>query len=494
MIEVIGITKHYPGTVALDNISLKFEQGHVHALIGKNGAGKSTLVKILAGAIKPANGQIFIDGQKVVINSPLDSLNKGIATVYQELSLVPEMTIAENILLGRIPKRKLLGKSIIDWSEVFSQAKKILAGMNVDLDVKKKASELSIAQQQIVEIAKAMSFNPSALIFDEPTSALAYKEVQQLFKLIKELAGKGVVVIYITHRLQELCEIADTVTVLRDGNYIGSVKMAETTNEEIVQMMFGEAVQKQGPEYLSSGDETVMKVRNLGKKGKLQDVNFNLYKGEILGIAGTLGSGRTELLKAVFGAEPFEEGWIEFKGEIIKSPATGKMKKLGIAFTPENRKEEALVLIHSVRANMSLAALEKLSVKGLITAKMETRVVEKYVEKLDIQVSDIESNVNSLSGGNQQKVVLGNWLNTDPDVILLDEPTRGIDVRAKQQIFQIIRNLRKSGIGFIVVSSELDELLEICHRILIMKKGRIVNQVSSAEVSADKLFLMCMAS
>jgi len=492
MIEVTNITKKYPGTVALDNVSIKFEDGHVHALVGKNGAGKSTLVKILAGAVKPTSGTIIINGKSVSINSPVEAFNKGIATVHQELSLVPEMTVAENILLGRVPQKRVLGKTIINWSEVFTKADNVLKRMNVELDVRKKASQLSVAQQQVVEIAKAMSFEPSALIFDEPTSALAQKETQQLFKLIKELAQKGVVIIYITHRLQELAQIADTVTVLRDGKYISTAKMSETSNKDIVQMMFGEIVQKQRPQDLKVSDEPIMEVTDLACGDKFSDINFTLHKGEILGIAGMLGSGRTELLKAIYAAEPPEKGSITIQGQTVKSYSTHIMKDMGMAFTPEDRKDEALVQIHSIRANMCMAGLGKLSTHGFINKRTETKAVNKLIEKLKIKISSIEEPVSSLSGGNQQKVVVGNWLNNEPRIILFDEPTRGIDVQAKQQIFQVIWDLSKLGISSIVVSSELEELVEICHRILIMRNGRIVSEVSPDEISADELFVKCM--
>ncbi len=492
MLEAVKLRKEYPGTLALDDMTIEFEAGKVHALIGKNGAGKSTLVKMLAGAISPTRGKILVEGNQVKLNSPKDAFDKGIATVYQELSLVPEMTVAENILLGRLPKRKGLGKCLIDWPEAFTRARAVLDDMQVQLDVKAKASELGVAQQQVVEIAKAMSFKPSALMLDEPTSALAHHETESLFRLIKQLAQKGVAVIYITHRLQELSQIADLVTVLRDGKYIGTIEIADATSEKIVNMMFGEIIQKQRPRDLTAGTEPVLEVRGLTQKGKFEDINFTLYKGEILGIAGMLGSGRTELLKAVFGAEPFDEGEIIIKGKTLTAVTPERMKKLGVAFTPENRKEEGLIQILSTRANMTLASLDRISTKGFTTKTRERNVADKQIKKLDIKVADIEDEVSSLSGGNQQKVVVGNWLGTEPKVILFDEPTRGIDVQAKQQIFQVMWDLSKEGISSVFVSTELEELLEVCHRILIIKKGRIVDRIDPAKITPDELFVMCM--
>jgi ribose transport system ATP-binding protein len=492
MLQAVDIRKEYPGTVALDDISVTFEAGRIHALIGKNGAGKSTLVKILAGAVQPTSGRILVDGAEVKLRTPTDAFNNGIATVYQELSLVPHLTVAENILLGRLPKRKGFGELVVDWPGVFAGAQAILDDMQVDLDVRKKASELSVAQQQIVEIAKAMSFKPSAIMFDEPTSALAQHETENLFKLIRKLAGKNVAIIYITHRLGELGQIAETVTILRDGKYAGGIEMADATPEQIVHMMFGEIVQKQRPSDLEAGDEVVMEVRNLERQGWFANVNFKLRKGEILGLAGMLGSGRTELLKAIFGVESFDEGEIIIAGEVVRVVTPVRMKSFGLAFTPEDRKEEGLIQILSTRANMCLAGLARISTRGLTTKRRERNIVSKLIKKLDIKVSDIEQVVSSLSGGNQQKVVVGNWLNTNPRVILFDEPTRGIDVRAKQQIFQIMWDLSRQGVGCIFVSSELEELVEVCHRILVMKKGRIVDEVRPDRISPDQLFVLCM--
>ncbi len=491
-LEVVGIGKEYPGTVAPDNVSAVFEGGKVHALIGKNGAGKSTLVKILAGAVTPTRGRILIEGKEVKLRSPTDAFDMGIATVYQELSLVPYLSVAENILLGRLPKRKGLAGMMVDWRRARALAETVLRDLQVDIDVRAKASQLPVAQQQIVEIAKAMSLNPVVIMLDEPTSALAQHETENLFKVIRRLTAKGVAVIYITHRLGELSRIADIVTVLRDGKCVDTVALKDVTAAEIVRMMFGEVVPKERPRDLTVGDQPVMEVQNLTRAGKFTGVNFTLYRGEVLGIAGVLGSGRTELLKAIFGAEPFDTGRIRLGEVSIRSCNPARMKQLGIAFTPENRKEEGLVQILSTRANMCMAGMARIATHGFTTGKRERTVANELVRRLDITVANVEQVVACLSGGNQQKVVVGNWLNTSPRVILFDEPTRGIDVQAKQQIFQVIWNLSRQGISSIFVSSELEELIEVCHRILIMKKGRIVRAVQPHELSADELFVQCM--
>lgn len=485
-VEALG--KDYPGTVALDRVSVAFAPGEVHALIGKNGAGKSTLVKILAGSVVPSRGRILCDGMPVELRSPQDAFDCGISMVYQELSLVPGLTVAENILLGRASKRR----GLIDWAATYARAEEVLARLGVAIDVRGRAGDLGVAQQQLVEIAKAVSFDPTVLILDEPTSALATHETEQLFRVVKGLAGAGVAIIYISHRLQELSSIADRVTVLRDGRHIGTVAMRETSVAEIVQMMFGEIAQPERPADVQPGATPVLAVQGLSRRGAFADVSFTLYEGEILGIAGMLGAGRTELLRALFGADACDCGHIAIQGQRVAAPTPPKMKAQGLAFTPENRKEEALIQAHSIRANMCLASMGRIARRGYITRESEQAVVDSLVAQLEIKVADTEAPVSALSGGNQQKVVLGNWLGNRPRVILFDEPTRGVDVQAKQQIFEAIWGLSRRGIASLFVSTELEELIEVCHRILIMREGRITGQVRPAAISADELALRCM--
>jgi ribose transport system ATP-binding protein len=489
-LQTIRIRKEYPGTLALDDVSVQFQAGKVSALLGKNGAGKSTLVKILAGTTQPSSGEIHINGKPIQLNSATDAFAQGIATVYQELSLIPQLSVAENILLGRMPRKNFM----IDWKAARKKAQEILAEMGVEIDVRKKISQLGVAQQQIVEIAKAMSFSPSVLMLDEPTSALAQHETQMLFKIVRCLASKNVAIIYITHRLQELASIADTVTVLRDGKHVGTVNFAEVTADEIVRMIFGSVMQKHRPETLAASIEPLLEVKNLSQRNKLHNINFTLHCGEVLGIAGMLGSGRTELLRGIFGADPVDGGEIVLDGQRVDRISLRKMKRLGLGFTPENRKEEALVLGRSVRTNLCLASLAKVGRSGFITRFAEQKVARRLIDQMAIKVADSGLPIASLSGGNQQKVVVGKWLNTQPRVMLFDEPTRGIDLQAKQQIFQIIWDLSRAGIGCIFVSSELEELLEVCHRILIMKNGALVDEVRPEEISVEQLVVRCMRS
>jgi ribose transport system ATP-binding protein len=491
-LETVSLRKEYPGTLALNDASLSFESGKIHALIGKNGAGKSTLVKILAGAIRPTRGSIVLNGEHLQLRSPADALQRGIIAVHQELSLVPELSVAENILLGRLPTRQGWGRTVIDWKSVFARTEEVLQSLGIELDLRARASTLGVAQQQVVEIAKAMSYRPSVLILDEPTSALAQHETDRLFELVRRLAGQGVILLYITHRLQELQRIADTVTVLRNGSVVGTIDIADATPSTIVQMMFGENLLKARPAELVARNEPFLAVRNLSKRGAFQNVSFAVNRGEIVGIAGLLGAGRTELLRAIFGADPPDEGDLLLEGTPVQPTSPQQMKNLGVALTPENRKEQGLVLLLSTSVNLCLASLDRIATHGFLTRLRERAIVDKNVRELDISVANIDAPITYLSGGNQQKVVVGKWLNTQPRLVLLDEPTRGIDLQAKQQMFQLIWEMSKRGISSIVVSSELEELLDLCHRILIMRQGQIVGEVQPQEISLDKLFAACM--
>ncbi len=491
MLRIENMVKVYPGTVALDDVTVEFSDGRVHALLGKNGAGKSTLVKIIAGTLPPTSGQLYIDGHETRMESANDAFAKGIATVYQEMSLVPDLSVAENILLGRMPRK--LGGMMIDWPAAYRTARELVDELGVAVEVGKKVSELGVAQRQMVEIVKAMSFRPSVLMLDEPTSALARHETEMLFTLVRRLAARGVSIIYITHRLQELKRIADDVTVLRDGKLIGVVDMAEATPELIVRMMFGAVEQRRRPADLMAGGATALEVRGLGLAGKFRDVDFVLREGEVLGIAGLLGSGRTELLRAIFGAEPWDEGEVFLHGRRLGRGDPADMMRQGLAMTTEDRKNSGLILGMSVFNNLALASMRRHSRRGVIDRGRERETVRRLVERLEIKVPDVMAAVASLSGGNQQKVVVGKWMATEPAVFLFDEPTRGIDVMAKQQIFQTMWDLSRAGLACLFVSSELEELVEVCHRILIMKNGRIVESVEADRLDSEELYVRCMS-
>jgi ABC-type sugar transport system, ATPase component len=482
------IIKDYPGTRALDNVNVGFDSGRVHALVGKNGSGKSTLVKIFSGAIKPTSGEFYLNDEKLHFNSTSDAYDKGIASVYQEMSLVPGLSVAENIFLGRLPKKN----QAIDWQKTYQMAGSLLQKMKAEIDPHELVSRLSMWQMQVVEITKALSSDPKVIMLDEPTSALAQNEVQNLFTAIRALKEQGVIVIYITHKLQELPQIADSVSVLRDGKLVGTVQMNEVSHKDIIGMMFGEVKIQSRPTDIQVQDETIMEVRNFSRHGWYQDVNFKLKRGEVLGIAGMLGSGRTELLRGIFGADPVDRGEVVIEGKTYKSTDPIKMVKAGVGLTPENRKIQGLILIHSIKDNLCYASMN-ITADGWLENKRKRDVfAERQIRELDIKVSDINARCESLSGGNQQKVVVGNWLNTSPKIMLYDEPSRGIDVSAKQQIFEIMWEEARKGISTIFVSTELEELLEVCHRILIMRHGQIVDEVNPDELSVNELYEICM--
>ncbi|NLJ40820.1 MAG: sugar ABC transporter ATP-binding protein [Clostridiales bacterium] len=483
------ITKQYPGTLALDDVTVSFESGKVNALLGKNGSGKTTLVKCFSGAIQPTSGSFYLDDELLRFNSTSEANARGFATVYQEMSLIPSLSVAENIFLGRMPKK---GK-LIDWKKANSMASTLLDKMGVKINPREIVSRLSMWQCQVIEITKAMSYNPKVLMLDEPTSSLATNEVENLFDVIRELKKQDIIIIYISHKLHEIPQITDTITVLRDGRSVGKVNTQEVSHGDIINMMFGETNIRKRPADVVAQDDVVMQVKNLSSRNKFQDISFDLHKGEILGIAGMLGAGRTELLKSVFGADPYDSGDIFVKD--IKAPRRASpitMKKLGLGLTPENRKDEGLILIHSIRDNLCYASMDKTSNGWLESKTKRVAIADKQVEELSIKIPEITAPVNSLSGGNQQKVVVGNWLNTQPDIMLYDEPSRGIDVSAKQQIFEIMWEQSRQGISIIFVSYELEELLEVCHRIIIMKEGRLIDTVRPEDVDTNQLYALSM--
>ncbi|NIA14818.1 MAG: ATP-binding cassette domain-containing protein [Nitrospiraceae bacterium] len=489
-LETLGLCKQYPGVRALKDVSISFRAGEVHALIGKNGAGKSTLVKILTGAVQPASGTVAMAGVPVAFPSPRAALRRGIAAVHQELSLVPELTVAENVFLGH-PPTKWAGLAV-DAQKTTHMAADLLAEMGLHLSVTRKARELGVAEQQVVEIAKAMSRHPKALLLDEPTSALAREEVDGLFALIRRLAGQGVVILYITHRLQELQQIADRISVLRNGELAAQFTGDEASAERIAQAMFGEfmPVRVGPPETVT--DEVILETRNLQTETGVRDASLTLRRGEILGIAGLLGSGRTELLRAIAGVDFVSGGDITVAGRVIKRVSLATMRKAGVVLVPEDRQAEGLVPALSVGDNICLASLRSNACGGVILRKRRAEAIARSVRELAIGTTDVDAPVSSLSGGNQQKVVIAGRLNARPQVVLFDEPTRGIDVQAKQQIFDILRHLSREGIGSALVSSELEELLEVCHRIAIMRGGRIEDEVIPAGTSPRALLERCM--
>jgi ribose transport system ATP-binding protein len=488
-IESRNISKRFPGTLALNGVSVEFVSGTVHAVIGKNGSGKSTLMKIISGVYGATSGELYLYGKKIEHGSTAQAMQNGICTVYQELSLVNDLTVGENIFLGRLPTN---GMGRINWDLVHSGARRALDELDVGIDTKNRVGELSVGQQQLVEIAKVMSFQPKVLILDEPTSALSDHECERFFSVVRGLREKNIIIVFITHRLQELYKIADRVTVLRDGELVCTENISSLSPKDIINRMFGEVEHKMKPASCVL-DEIVLEVRNMTSE-KFRNASFALRKGEVLGIAGMMGSGRTELLRAIFGIDKFSSGEIVVNGETLKKRhiTPHLMKKLGIGYTSENRKADGLCLNLSVGDNLCLASLYDISPRNMIDRKIEKQYIERQIDSLSIKTSDYNQPAFIMSGGNQQKVVVGNWLNTSPGIILMDEPSRGIDVNAKQQIFSIIWEEAKKGVSFVVISSELEELLEICDRIIIMRKGELKEELIVKDLKVEQIYSKCM--
>lgn len=487
VLEARNIYKQFPGTLALKDVSVSFHAGAVHAVLGKNGSGKSTLMKIFSGAYMPSSGEIYLDGEKMQYTTTEMAIQAGIATVYQELSVIKDLTVAENLLVGRLPMKN---KFQIDWKKVDQLAKQTLDYLGVQIPLNAYVRDLTVGQQQLIEIAKALSANPRVLILDEPTSALSDAECEKLFKVMRDLKQKGLIILFITHRLQEVFKVADTVTVLRDSLFIGCENVKDIDSSKLIHMMFGE-VNSHVPHVSHATEKIVLSAHGLCTD-KLKDINFDLHEGEILGIAGMLGSGRTELLRAVYGLDPLISGQLEMDGEPVRRITSVNMKKKGIGFTSENRKDEGLCVRLSVADNLLLANYYNISPRGYVDRRMEKEYVTRQIDGLSIKVSDVNAPASSLSGGNQQKLVVGNWLNTRPHILLMDEPSRGIDVSAKQQVFSVMWREAEKGVSSIMVSSELEELLEVCDRILIMRAGRICAEFSAADLNVESIYSLCM--
>jgi ribose transport system ATP-binding protein len=480
------ITKTFPGVTALDDVCFDIKRGEVHVLIGENGAGKSTLMKILSGVYKQDNGRIILDGQEVIFNNPKEAQKNGISIIFQEFSLIPYLNAVENIFLGR----ELLKRGFLDKEKMRMEAEKLLQELGIAISLTTPVNRLSVAEQQFLEIAKAISLNTKLLILDEPTATLTSKEIKTLFKMIANLKEKGVTMIYISHHLDEAFEIGDRMTCLRDGKYVATKAIAEVTQKEIIKMMVGRDISETYPYRKNrlQEDDIVLEVKNLQRKNHQSKLSFKLKRGEILGVAGLVGSGRTEMIRALLGVDKAEYKEIYMEGEKIKINSPQEALDKGIGLIPEDRKNQGLVLGLSVGCNISLASLRKFLKKGGFIAKKEEE--ENILQRIkDLGIKTVNANilVKSLSGGNQQKVVLAKWLNTDSQVLIFDEPTRGIDVAAKVEIYKIMRELTESGISIIMISSELPEVIGMSDRIIVMRHGQIVTEMSAEDATQEKI-------
>lgn len=487
ILEMKNITKTFPGVKALDNVSISIEKGEIHALVGENGAGKSTLIKILNGLYKPDEGKIYFHGKEPHIKNTLDAEKKGLSFVFQEFNLVSCLSIAENLFLGKLIKKK---NGLIDWKEINKKAKEILDRLDLDLDPELEISRLSIAEKQMVEIAKALAVNAEFIVMDEPSATLTKKEYERLFEIALSLKKQGITLLYISHRLEEVFRICDRVTVLRDGKVINTSKVEEMTKEKVIEHMVGRSIAQEYPTRVYCSGEEILRVKNLCTKEKLKNISFSLKKGEILGIAGLVGSGRTEIARAIIGADAISDGTIIVKGKEFKKMSPKAAKQNGIALLPEDRKEQGLALKFSVKWNISISNIPHICIKKnmpVIDNKKENDYVESYVDRLDIKTPSLRRLTYFLSGGNQQKTIIAKWLFADMDVLILDEPTRGIDVGAKYEIYLIMNELVKQGKSIIMISSELPEVLALSDRILVVSDGEVKKEFSHEEASPEEV-------
>lgn len=486
ILKLENITKEFPGVLALDKVNFDLRSGEVHALCGENGAGKSTLMKVITGIYQPDGGTVTYKGQKREFTHILDAQNVGIAIIHQELMLAPHLTVAENIFLGREPKKGLF----VDKGKMLRESQALLDRLQVDIDPNLLVKELSVARQQMVEVAKALSLNAEVLIMDEPTSALTESEIDRLFEIIHQLRADGVGVVYISHRLEELKHIVDRVTVFRDGKYVSTDNFSDVTLDDVVSKMVGRSLdEKFPPKQAKPTDDVIMEVKNLTREGFFENVHFELRKGEILGVAGLMGAGRTEVARAIFGADEKDSGDISLFGKPITVHSPRDAISEGIAYLSEDRKLNGLAISMTLTQNVTMANMEEVTTGALkfISRTKEAEAAQKYVRTLDIKTPSLQQVVKNLSGGNQQKVVIGKWLFRHSKVLFFDEPTRGIDVGAKFAIYQLLDSLASEGIGIVMISSELPEIIGMTDRVAVFHEGRLTGILNTPETSQEEI-------
>jgi ribose transport system ATP-binding protein len=489
VLEMKNITKTFPGVKALDKVNFSLAKGEVHALLGENGAGKSTLMKVLNGIHQRDEGEIFLRGKSVEFNDTKEAQNAGLAIIHQELELIPHLNVAENIFLGREEKNGIF----IDYKKLYQDTEDVLNMLGVNIDPKSKIKDLNIGSQQMVEIAKAVSQNADILVMDEPTSSLTNQEIEILFKLIERLKKQNIAIVYISHRLEEVFEICDRVTVLRDGEFVGEVKTVETDEDQLINMMVGRTIEDRFPEMKFKPGEEILRIEKLSVADEIINASFSLRKGEILGVAGLMGSGRTELAKSIFGVYKEKKGEIYYRGEILEINSPADAINNGIYYLSEDRKEEGLILGLSVANNISISVLKQmLKASTFINKASEKELAQKYIKDLNIKTPSENQLVKNLSGGNQQKVVISKLLSTKPEVVILDEPTRGIDVGAKREIYNLMQDLIDENVAVILISSELPEVLNLSNRVIVMHEKEIMGELDAAE--ADQESVMKLAT
>ncbi|UPK73072.1 sugar ABC transporter ATP-binding protein [Nocardioidaceae bacterium SCSIO 66511] len=491
VLQARAVGKQFSGVIALDGVDFALAPGESHALVGENGAGKSTLIKLLTGVYRPDSGSIAMDGETVQFSRPVDAQRAGVSTIYQEVNLIPQLSAARNIYLGREPKTRL---RLVDYAEMNEQAAELLAEYGIEVDVRRPLRELGLGAQQMVALARAMSINARVVIMDEPTSSLEPREVKTLFDVVHRLRERDVAVVYVSHRMDELYEVCEQVSVLRDGNLVHSGTLADVSRLELVSLMLGRSVDtlrtrgltELQTEHAESQTPRLV-ARGLRRRHRIDGVDLSVRPGEVVGLGGLLGSGRTETLKAVAGAMPLDEGTVDVDGSDVRSGSVGAAIRAGIVMLPEDRKAEGIIPHLSVRENIVLAALPRLSTAGFVSKRKQRRVVEVMMERLRIKASSPEQPVSELSGGNQQKVMVARWLAMSPTVLLLDEPTRGIDVGAKAEVQALIDELAAEGLAIVLVSSEIEEVVEGASRVVVLKDGGVVTELTGEDVSENGL-------
>jgi rhamnose transport system ATP-binding protein len=489
VLEIRDISKRFDATQALDHVSLKLYPGQVHALLGENGAGKSTLIKIMTGIYQPDHGDMLLNGRPIQVDNSAQAQLHGIAAIYQEPMIFPDLNVAENIFIGHQQGRG----AFVNWRRIYREAEAILSSLGVHLDVRSQARGLTLAAQQTVEIAKALSLKTRVLIMDEPTASLSVHEVTQLFRLTRTLRDQGVAILFISHRLEEIFEIADHITILRDGKLISSAPTGEVTTESAIRDMVGREMGSFFVKDEGKRDDLLLSVRGLTRHGVFSDINFDIHHGEVLGFAGLVGSGRTDVALALFGISPADAGEIKYNGQLVTIHSPDQATSLGIAYVPEDRREFGLVMPMTLAVNITLPMLGRyLNRLGIVDRRKEDATAEAYRERFSIRTPSVRLPASKLSGGNQQKVVLSKWLNTEPRLLIMDEPTRGIDVGAKAEVHHIINQLAGQGLGILLISSDLPEVLAMSDRILVMREGRQMGIFSRAEANQETVMTAAM--
>ena len=481
-----NITKEFPGVKALDDVTINIERGTIHGLVGENGAGKSTLIKVLAGIYQPNKGEIILDGKPCRFNSPIEARRAGISVVHQEIKLAEPLSVAENMFLGNVQ----LKNGLVDWKGMRRRAREIVEDLGMDIDINAQVSSLTVAKKQIVEIMHAINNNSRILIMDEPSAVLTDRELEVMFRIVKQLRDEGITIIYISHRLDEIFGLCSNVSVLRDGRHIDTIPVASVDRQGLINMMVGREMGQEYPKEVGNVGGTILEVKNLSR-GILQDISFEVKSGEVFGISGLVGAGRTELARAILGIDKPESGEVYVRGKKVHYRTFADAIRDGLGLIPEDRKLQGLVQIMSVKRNTTLVNMKSVLRAGVISSSLEEKLSKEYADKLHVVTPSMETEVQYLSGGNQQKVVIAKWLFQNSEILFLDEPTRGIDVGAKAEIYRLINRMAKEGKTIIMISSEMPELLGLCDRIMVMHEGHKMGELNAAEATQEKIMALC---